>query len=58
MCAEITNPVLLGEDKNMMSMLMESIILSFTIGGIVGAIAALHLRNAPEKVPVPKKIRQ
>jgi len=42
----------------MMSMLMESVVLSFTIGGIIGAIAALHLRNAPAKVPVAKKVRQ
>jgi hypothetical protein len=42
----------------MFDMLMESIILSFTFGGIVGAIAALHLRSAPAKVPVAKKIRR
>ncbi len=42
----------------MFDMLMESIILSFTMGGIVGAVAALHLRNGPERVPVAKKIRR
>ncbi len=44
----------------MFDMLMESVILSFTLGGIVGAIAALHLRNErePAKVPVTKKIRR
>jgi hypothetical protein len=42
----------------MFDMLMESVVISFTLGGIIGAIAALHLRGTPVKVPVPKKIRR
>ncbi len=30
----------------MMSYLVESVVLSFTIGGIVGALVALHLTSA------------
>jgi len=32
-------------------MLLEAVVLAFVIGGIIGAITALHLKNAG-KVPV------
>ena len=34
----------------MANFLMEAVILSFTIGGIVGAIGALHLTHSPAPV--------
>lgn len=34
----------------MAAFLMESVILAFTIGGIVGAIGALHLKHSPATV--------
>lgn len=36
----------------MASFLMESVVLSFTLGGIIGAIAALHLAQSPERARV------
>jgi len=33
----------------MMSMLMEAVVLSFTVGCIMGAVVALHLRSGPER---------
>jgi len=35
----------------MLGYLMESVVLAFVMGGVFGAITALHLRQ-PEKVPV------
>ena len=35
----------------MIGMLLEAVVLAFVIGGIVGAVTALHLANA-RKVPV------
>lgn len=35
----------------MMGMLMESVVISFVMGGITGAITALHLQK-PKKVSV------
>ena len=36
----------------MANFLMEAVILSFTIGGIVGAIGALHLTHSHSPAPV------
>ncbi len=36
----------------MASFLMESVILAFTIGGIVGAIGALQIKHGPATVKV------
>lgn len=41
----------------MTGFLMESVVLAFTLGGIFGAITALHLRNGG-KVPVKIKDRR
>jgi len=35
----------------MIGMLLEAVVLAFVIGGIIGAVTALHLKNA-SKVPV------
>ena len=40
----------------MMGYLMESVVLAFVMGGIFGAITALHLKQ-PEKVPVKARNR-
>ncbi len=41
----------LQEDPVMMSLIMESVVISFTIGGIVGALVTMHLAH-PKKVAV------
>jgi len=35
----------------MIGMLLEAVVLAFVIGGIIGAVTALHLSNA-RKIPV------
>jgi hypothetical protein len=32
-----------AEEKAMMSLLMESVVISFALGGVVGAVIAIHL---------------
>ena len=34
---------MLAEDLVMISMLMESVVISFTLGGVIGALIAVHL---------------
>lgn len=61
------------EENDMIQMLVEAVVLSFTIGGIVGAVVALSLRGRrnvrvqerhlvePEiraAQPVPRRIRR
>jgi|GEM_PF-2033152 len=35
----------------MIGMLFEAVVLAFVIGGIIGAVTALHL-SSPKKIPV------
>ena len=42
----------------MATFLMEAVILAFTIGGIVGAIGALHIKNAPATVKAHEKLER
>ncbi len=35
----------------MIAMLLEAVVLAFVIGGIIGAVTALHL-SGPKKVPI------
>lgn len=35
----------------MIAMLLEAVVLAFVIGGIIGAVTALHL-SGPKKMPV------
>jgi len=39
----------------MNSLIMESVVIAFMIGGIVGAVTALQLANSRKKVPVKIK---
>ena len=39
----------LREDPVMISFLMESVVISFTLGGIVGAIVTMHLVHPKEE---------
>ena len=39
------------EELYMMNMLMEAVVLSFTVGGIFGAILALHLKSSKQWAP-------
>ncbi len=48
-------PAHFAGDRHMTGMLMEAVVLSFTIGGIVGAIGALHLKHA---APVQEKTEE
>lgn len=41
----------------MIGMLLEAVVLAFVIGGIVGAVTALHLAHA-RKVPVKIRAEQ
>jgi gas vesicle protein len=42
----------------MTAMLMESVVIAFTLGGIIGAVAALHLKQAPARVKARNRISQ
>jgi len=61
------------QENDMIQMLVEAVVLSFTIGGIVGAVVALSLRGRrnvrvqerrlveheiPAAQPVPRRIRR
>ena len=41
-----------------MEMLMEAVILAFTLGGIVGAVTALHLNKGMVRIKDKPRIRQ
>jgi len=43
-----TSKEYLREDPAMMNMLMESVVISFTLGAVIGAVVAMHLMH-PEK---------
>ena len=43
-----TSKEYLREDPAMMSMLMEAVVISFTLGAVVGAVVAMHLMH-PKK---------
>lgn len=46
----------LREDLAMMSFLMESVVISFTLGGVVGALVAMHLVHPKkEAAKLPKQ---
>lgn len=42
----------------MAAFLMESVILAFTIGGIVGAIGALQLKHGPATIKAHDKLER
>ena len=47
---------MLAEDLAMFSFLMESIVISFTLGGVVGAVVAIHfLYPRKESIELPER---
>jgi len=47
----------LREDPAMMSMLMEAVVISFALGGVVGAVVTMHLVH-PKKAEATKTSKQ
>ena len=42
---------MLAEELAMMSLLMESVVVAFALGGVVGAVIAIHLLYRHKEVP-------
>jgi len=42
----------------MIGMLVESIIVSFIMGGIIGAITAMHIQQASENRKIPLRVKR
>ena len=42
---------MLAEGLAMMSLLMESVVVSFALGGVVGAVIAIHLLYRKKAIP-------
>ena len=42
---------MLAEESAMVSLLMESVVISFALGGVVGAVIAIHLLYRKKSVP-------
>ena len=48
---------MLAEDWAMVSLLMESVVISFALGGVVGAVIAIHFLYRKKEVPASSERR-